>query len=146
MPRLRILTILIAVFPASHAGAQPPTPAELYDTLVARGFRDPLAIWRVSMWETGYLKSNICRTKNNLFGIKAGKDYKTFNTWQECVDAMKSLEDRKYKEYSSVKNGDYYDFLAWWGFKTGYSYSLSDVRYVQLIKKISPPKRERSPE
>ncbi len=140
MPNWKALTFFIAFLAAASANAQLPTPNELYDTLEARGFRDPLAIWRVSMWETGHLKSSICRNKNNLFGIKAGKDYKTFASWQECVDAMKALEDRKYEEYSAVKSGDYYDFLAWWGFKTGYSYSLSDVRYVQLIKKLAPPK------
>lgn len=142
MPSIKRIAFLICFLSVQQLHAQLPTPVELYDTLEARGFRDPLAVWRISMWETGYLKSSICKTQNNLFGLRGSKGYKTFPDWMTCVSAMKALEDRKYAEYSAKKKGDYYDFIAWWGYKTGYSYSQSDKRYVELIKKLAPPQRD----
>ena len=142
MPSTKRITFLICFLSIQSLYAQLPSSAELYDTLESWGFRDPLAVWRISMWETGYLKSSICREKNNLFGLRGKRDYLSFPDWKACVVAMKSLEDRKYAEYSVKKKGDYYDFIAWWGYKTGHSYSLSDKRYVELIKKLAPPKRD----
>ena len=115
-----------------------PTELELFDTLKSKGFIDPVAVWRIGIWESGHLKSEICKNRNNLFGIKKN-DYIYFKSWIECVDYMKKMEDIKWSQYLINNSGDYYDFIHWWGYKTGHSRGVEDLKYVQTIKTLNPP-------
>ena len=58
-----------------------------------------------SKLETGNYTSKVCKTKNNLFGIRKGNKYKSYNTWKESVSDYKRLISSRYK------GGDYYQFL-----------------------------------
>ena len=76
-----------------------------------------------SKLETGNYKSRVCKTKNNLFGIRKGNKYKSYNNWQESVNDYKRLISSRYK------GGDYYQFLE----KINYA---EDPAYVQSLKGI----------
>ena len=58
-----------------------------------------------SILETGNYTSKVCKNKNNLFGIRKGNKYKSYNTWKESVSDYKCLISSRYK------GGDYYEFL-----------------------------------
>lgn len=119
-----------------------PTKDELYDYLVELDFIDPVATWRISMLETGHLKSKISTEKNNLFGLRSTQEYKEFQNWKECVKYMRNLEKKKWEKYIlTTENPNYYDFIAWWGYKTGKSYSDDDIEYSEFIKKIKSPNK-----
>ena len=115
-----------------------PTESQLLDTLISKGFIDPIAVWRISIWESGHLRSEICRTRNNIFGLRKN-DYIYFKSWIECVDYMKRMEDIRWAKYSLSNSGDYYDYLYWCGYKTGRSRSVADLEYVKTLKTLNPP-------
>ena len=74
-----------------------------------------------SRLETGNYTSKVCKRKNNLFGIRKGNQYKSYNTWRESVEDYKRLISSKYK------GGDYYRFLE----NLGYA---EDSMYTTLLK------------
>lgn len=76
--------------------------------------------------ETGHFRSNICKTKNNLFGLynSSKNEYFSFNHWSESVEAYKKMIQYKYKE------GDYYHWLD----SIGYA---ADSLYVYKLKQIN---------
>jgi hypothetical protein len=74
--------------------------------------------------ETGWGKSNICKTCNNLFGFRNKNGYFQYKHWTESIEAYKRFQDRKYKE------GCYYTFLE----KVGYSESNKYIKTLKLIK------------
>lgn len=76
-----------------------------------------------SKLETGNYTSKVCRTKNNLFGIRKGNKYKSYDTWKESVSDYKRLISSRYK------GEDYYTFLE----RIKYAESRT---YVQSLKEI----------
>ena len=76
--------------------------------------------------ETGHFRSNMCKTKNNLFGLynSSKNEYFSFNHWSESVEAYKKMVQYKYKE------GDYYHWLDSIGYAT-------DSLYVYKLKQIN---------
>jgi hypothetical protein len=52
---------------------------------------------------------------------------------------MKKAEDVKWAQYSINNSGDYYDFIHWWGYKTGHSRSNEDLKYTKLLQTLLPP-------
>ena len=116
-----------------------PTESQLFDTLKSKGFIDPVAVWRIAIWESGHMRSEICRTRNNLFGLKT-RDYIYFASWLDCIDYMKKMEDIRWAQYSTANSGDYYDFIHWCGYKTGRSRSDEDLQYTKTLKTLDPPK------
>src|ERR1035437_4293398 len=50
--------------------------------------------------ETGWGKSNICKTFNNLFGFRNKNGYFQYKHWTESIEAYKRFQDRKYKQGS----------------------------------------------
>jgi len=115
-----------------------PSETQLLDTLKSKGFRDPVGVWRIAMWESGHMRSVICKTRNNLFGLRT-RDYIYFNSWLDCIDYMKRMEDIRWAQYSVDNSGDYYDFIHWLGYKTGHSRSNEDLEYINKLKKLDPP-------
>lgn len=74
-----------------------------------------------SLLETGGYKSNLCRTHNNIFGLKKGNKYRRYSNYTECI--------RDYKKHisSKYKGGSYYTFLN----NLGYA---EDEAYTQKLK------------
>lgn len=73
--------------------------------------------------ETGNFKSDRCRRDHNLFGMKRGRRYAKYHTWQE------SISDYKQRISSRYKGGDYLAFLK----RIGYA---SDVAYQEKVRRI----------
>ena len=84
----------------------------------------PEIVIRQYILETGWGKSNICKTYNNLFGFRGANGYFKYKHWTESIESYKRFQDRKYKE------GCYYTFLE----KVGYSESNKYVKTLKLIK------------
>ena len=72
--------------------------------------------------ETGNFKSKLCKTHNNLFGIRKGNQYKKYESYEHCIADYKRLFSNRYK------GGDYYNYLL----KIGYA---EDPEYIQKIKR-----------
>lgn len=73
--------------------------------------------------ETGHYKSNVCKTHNNLFGLKRGNGYRSYSHWTESVKAYKRLIQSRYS------GGNYYVFLK----HIGYS---NDPYYTNRLKNL----------
>lgn len=73
--------------------------------------------------ETGNFTSRRCRVDHNLFGMKRGKRYAKYRSWQD------SVRDYKERISSRYKGGDYYAFLH----RIGYA---SDKRYTAKVHNI----------
>lgn len=74
--------------------------------------------------ETGNFTSRMCKERHNLFGIKHGKRYARYRTWQESVADYKA---RISSRYDGKEN--YYAFLH----RIGYA---SDKRYTAKVRNI----------
>jgi len=116
-----------------------PKPEVFYDSVRALGFRNPTVIYQLGMWESANLRSRIAKERANLFGLRARSGYLRFDSWMHCLRYMKKLEERRYAAYPHKKKGDYYDFIAWWGYNTGRSYDPREFGFVEIIKKVPPP-------
>ena len=74
--------------------------------------------------ETGNFKSKLCKSHNNIFGMKKNdKEYRKYNSYKDCITDYKKRISSKYK------GGDYYVFLT----NLGYA---EDPEYVQKLKRI----------
>lgn len=118
-----------------NINSQTPTKKQLFAELKKQNVIDPVAAYRISMLETGHLKSKMATENHNLFGLKRSGKYMKFKNWKECVKYFANLECNKWDKYGV--GGNYYDFVAWWGYKSGYSCGKSDVKYSQYLKKIT---------
>ena len=76
-----------------------------------------------SRLETGDYKSKLCKTHNNIFGLRKGKSYRKYDSYKDCIVDYKRLISSKYK------GGDYYLFLK----KIGYA---EDEQYIEKLKRI----------
>ena len=74
-----------------------------------------------SKLETGGYKSKLCKTHNNIFGLKKGNSYSRYNNYVACIADYKKRISSKYK------GGDYYKFLT----ELGYA---EDPEYTQKLK------------
>ena len=105
--KVKILLILLIVSIQSFAV----TTTEVYNEMVKIGMKCPDVVLRQAVLETGWFKSNVFKTKNNLFGmtyydkINKERKFKTYNSWKESIAHYKKWQDKHYK------GGDYYDFL-----------------------------------
>jgi flagellum-specific peptidoglycan hydrolase FlgJ len=99
------------------------TVAEVRAEIIRQGIPHAEIVLAQARLETGNFTSKLCRTKHNIFGIRAGKKYKSYRRWQDCVADYKRCISSRYK------GGDYYAFLR----RIGYA---EDMRYVEKIKKF----------
>ncbi|MFZ9939315.1 MAG: hypothetical protein ACO3GN_03390 [Bacteroidia bacterium] len=116
-----------------------PEPAVFYDSIQSVGFRNPIVMYQLAMWESANLRSHLAKERANLFGLRGRSGYLRFENWMHCLRYMKNLEERKYSAYPNKAKNDYYDFIAWWGYKTGRSYDPREFGFVQIIKKVPAP-------
>jgi len=77
--------------------------------------------------ETGNLKN--IKHENNLFGFRFNK-YLTFESWEECIDYMKTWQDKHWVNYTNKGGKDYYRFLLQKKF-------AEDANYIAKLKKIT---------
>ena len=97
----------------------------LYNELYAQGVEFPEIVLSQAILETGNFKSNACKIKNNLFGLRnSDGTYKDFEHWTDCVAAYKKYI-QKYEELPA----DYYEYLK----NLGYS---EDSTYIEKLKQI----------
>ena len=130
---LLIITMLLII---GNLQAQTPTKKELFNELKKQNVINPVAAFQICMLETGHLTSRYAKEQNNLFGLRNSCGYLEFNTWQECVKYFSKLECKWYDKFIKDNTGNYYDFIAWWGYKTGVSCSIKDIKYSEYLKKI----------
>lgn len=90
------------------------------------GVSNRLIVLAQSLLETGFYKSNVCKTKNNLFGLRHPRTgaYMKFERWEDSVIGYKKFVQYKYKE------GNYFSFLK----RIGYA---EDPRYIYKVAKIT---------
>ena len=78
---------------------------------------------RQAILETGWLESNACKNKHNLFGFTYRKKVMKFMHWKESIRYYANWQFRKYT------GGDYYQFLQ----DIGYA---EDPDYISKLKSI----------
>lgn len=109
----------------SDAGLPELTIPNLYREIIRNGIRHPKIVLAQAILETGWFRSNVCRNRNNLFGLtnpKTGKYYE-FNHWTESVRAYYTKVQYKYK------GGNYLLWLR----DIGYA---EDPNYIRAIISI----------
>lgn len=101
------------------------TSENLYRELKAQGVEFPEIVVAQAILETGNYKSNACKDKNNLFGLRCyDGTYMYFDHWTDCVLAYKY-----YIQNWDTPPNDYYQYLK----DLGYA---EDSLYIQKLKKI----------
>lgn len=100
------------------------TIAEVRAEIIRQGIPHAEIVLAQARLETGNFKSRVCREKHNIFGIRAGKRYKSYRNWRECV------ADYKKRISSRYRNGDYYAFLR----RIGYA---EDRAYEAKVRRIA---------
>ena len=99
------------------------TKKEVLAELKRQGVPHASIVLAQARLETGNFKSALCRKHHNLFGIKRGRSYAHYATWQQ------SVADYKKRISSRYKGGDYYAFLR----KIGYA---QDGKYISKLKRF----------
>lgn len=114
---------------------------EVYCYMKSIGIKSPEIVLRQAIYESGHFRSAICKTKNNIFGFRTMVIYKSFKSWQDCVDYYKRWQDRHYTDSTE----EYYHFLQrinYSGYKSfSYTKELQKTRIqASLICKEDEPK------
>lgn len=127
-----IAVILLACISINALGGI--TENEVYCYMKSVGIKSPEIVLRQAIYESGHFKSAVCQKKNNIFGFRSMVIYKSFKTWQECVDYYKRWQDRHYTDSTE----DYYHFLQrinYSGYKNfNYALQLKKVRIQASLK------------
>ena len=82
----------------------------------------PIVLAQAKLESANYT-SHVSKSYHNLFGLKKGRKYRKYNTWEESVAAYKQLIQSRYK------GGDYYQFLK----RIRYA---EDPNYIRKLKRI----------
>lgn len=101
------------------------TILNLMEEIKRNGIQHPKIVLAQAILETGWFQSNVCRTKNNLFGLtnpRTGQYYE-FNHWTESVKAYYTKVQYRYK------GGNYLLWLK----KIGYAEAPD---YIQSLASI----------
>lgn len=111
----------LALMVAMTTAAQ--TTEQVAKELVRQGVPHAKIVLAQARLETGNFKSRRCRQDHNLFGIKHGKRYARYTTWQD------SVKDYKARISSRYNGGDYYAFLR----RIKYA---SDPKYTAKLRRF----------
>lgn len=74
------------------------TPEEnLYEAILLSNIEHPDVAYAISILETGWFSSKLCKEHNNLFGLYDGKNkrYYKFEHWYDSVLAYQKLVEKK---------------------------------------------------
>lgn len=113
---------------------QPLTEEALACVLIELEMEYPKVVFRQAMLETGHLRSKLCRTHNNLFGMRKPRKRMTFaigetrGRYAKFKDWVYSVADYKLWQ-GDVQVDSYYTFLK----RRNYA---SNPHYVSLLKAI----------
>lgn len=114
--------------------------------LKKQGVHYPNIVFAQSMIESAHLTSNVCLTRNNLFGMhnptvrksktiaKKGEKYAKFATWQDAVEDMKLWQQMHHIKGYEFTDAEYITFLRSSGYIAG-----ADKDYEKLLTKIKIP-------
>lgn len=86
--------------------------------------KHPKVVLAQAKLESNNFSSNLVKTHNNFLGIKKGKSYAKYDTWNECLIDYQNRVQNKYK------GGDYYAFLK----NIGYA---EDPEYINKLKRYA---------
>lgn len=104
------------------------TVANLYVELKRQKVKYPKIVLAQAILESGWFRSNLTRTHNNIFGIRTRKgSYQKFDSWADCVSGYKKLVQYKFKGRTQA---EYYAFLK----SVGYA---SDRNYIYKVREIA---------
>lgn len=105
---------------------RPLTVMNLLDVMKEVGISNRLFVLAQSLLETGYFTSNVCKTRNNLFGLydSRHKCYYKFDSWESSVVGYYKFIQYQYK------GGNYLSFLK----RIGYA---EDPKYISKVAKMS---------
>lgn len=102
----KLLVILLLFSTAMYSTVSVDT---LYKELVKQEVKNPNIVLRQAILETGWFKSNVFKTRNNLFGMTMVRNgeriFQTYKSWRESVAYYKKWQDKYYT------GGNYYNFL-----------------------------------
>ena len=111
------------VFEKSIPAIPPLNAKNVLKELKNQGIPHAEIVLAQSKLETGSYTSKICKTHNNIFGLRKGNSYRKYNSYVACISDYKKLISSKYK------GGNYYDFLE----KLGYA---EDPSYTKKLKNL----------
>lgn len=100
------------------------TKENLLNELKVQKVLYPEIVVAQAILETGHFKSYLCKSHNNLFGLKSGNSYMKFDHWTDCVAAYK-----RYIQNWKKPPKDYYKYLKDLGYAT-------DPEYTEKLKEI----------
>ncbi len=100
---------------------------DVYCYIKSIGIKNPEIVLKQAIYESGHFKSLVCIKKNNIFGFRSVVIYKSFKTWQECVDYYKRWQDKHYTDTTE----EYYHFLQ----RINYS-GYKDFSYSKQLQKV----------
>lgn len=80
-------------------------------------------VFKQAKLESGLGRSAVYKRTNNLFGLRKGNKYRTYDHWTECVADYERLVSSKYK------GGNYYEFLK----RIKYA---EDPEYIEKLKRV----------
>lgn len=120
---VRDTTIVDTILVKSKPVVLPLTKENVKKELLSQNIPHHKIVLSQSLLETGHYTSKLCKTHNNIFGIKKGNNYKYYNNWQECISDYKKRISNRYE------GGDYYQFLV------NIKYA-SDQLYIEKLKSI----------
>lgn len=104
------------------------TVANLYSELKRQGLKHPKIVLAQAILESGWFRSDLTRTHNNIFGIRTRRGpYQRFDSWVDCVSGYKNLVQYKFKGRTQT---EYYAFLK----SIGYA---SDRKYIYKVREIA---------
>lgn len=102
--------------------------ANLYAELKRQGVKHPKIVLAQAILETGWFRSRLTSSHNNIFGIRMRNgNYQRFDHWSQSVTAYRDLVQYKFKGNTQT---EYYAFLK----KIGYA-SAKD--YIYNVKRIA---------
>jgi hypothetical protein len=100
------------------------TPVNVYKKIIEYKIEHPKIVFSQVMVETGQLKSQGARIKNNLFGFNNKSGHMEFDSWEESIVYYKEWQDKKYI------GGNYHNFLK----KVGYAKDSMYIRKLILME------------
>lgn len=83
----------------TYAPADDLTIESLIAEIIRNGIKHPRVVLAQAILETGWFRSRVCHTHNNLFGLRQPWDgeYFRFERWQDSVKAYRTKVQYKYK-------------------------------------------------
>lgn len=127
------------------------TEEALYNEITCYNLQHPEVVFAQAVLETGYFKSKLLRTNNNLFGMRhpkvrpttsigAQSGHAKYNSWQDSVEDYALWQQFCFKK--KVNRMDYLSFLS-----RNYAEDTSYVlKLLEIIKKYKHEERRNSKE